>query len=355
VTVARPAPNPGPAATPVSPGWAPARPTAADVARQVRDVIADLPRFLTAPLLRRWHLRWGATPTEVAAAMPGDALVPHARYRATRAITITATPEEVWPWLVQVGCLRGGWYADDLLDNLARPSTWQVVPELQALAVGTLLPMAPTPSAATAFVVDAFRAPEWMLWRTPSSTWAWRLTALPGGRTRLLTRLRACPDRSGALATLLMEIGDFPMMRRMLRGVRARAEAEHRKRTPPPLNRRRLAAIRAVHTAAWASVEACVGYLLWSGAVGRSDRRAAVAAAVVAGECLVFAADGFRCPLTRLAEDAGAPSGSVTDIYLPRWFAHNLPAIHLPVLVLIVWLHRRALRRLRAASREERP
>ena len=85
-----------------------------------------------------------------------------------------------------------------------------------------------------------------------------------------------------------------------------------------------------------------------AGATGRSDRRAAAAAAVVAAECLIFAADGFRCPLTRLAEDAGAPSGSVTDIYLPRWFARNLPAIHLPLLVLIVWLHRRA-------SRAERP
>src|SRR4029079_18838776 len=118
---------------------------------------------------------------------------------------------------------------------------------------------------------------------------------------------------------------------------------------------RRLAAIRAVHTAAWASIEACVGYLLWSGAVGRSDRRAWVPAAVVAAECLVFAADGFRCPLTQLAEDAGAPSGSVTDISLPRWFARNLPAIHLPLLVLILWAHRRALLRLRTASGEERP
>jgi len=350
VTTAHPASSSGPSVTPASP----ARPTAADVARQIRDVLADLPRFLTAPLLRRWHLRWGATPTEVAAAMPGDALVPHARYRATRGITITATPEEVWPWLVQVGCLRGGWYADDLLDNLAHPSTWQIVPGLQSLALGKLLPMAPTPSAATAFVVEDFRAPDWMLWRTPNSSWTWQLTALSGNRTRLLTRLHACPDRTGVLATLLVEIGDFPMMRRMLRGIRARAEAEHRRRTPRPVNRERLAAIRAVHTVAWASIEACVGYLLWSGATGRSDRRAAVAAAVVTGECLVFAADGFRCPLTQLAEDAGAPRGSVTDIYLPRWFARSLPAIHLPVLVLIVWLHRRALRRLRVTPREKR-
>jgi hypothetical protein len=102
--------------------------------------------------------------------------------------------------------------------------------------------------------------------------------------------------------------------------------------------------IRGVHTAAWFSIELCVGYLLWSGAACRSDRRAAAAAAVVAGECLVFAGNGFRCPLTGLAEAAGASSGSVTDIYLPRWFARNLPAIHVPLLVLIVWLHGRILR-----------
>ena len=125
----------------------------------------------------------------------------------------------------------------------------------------------------------------------------------------------------------------------------------HPKRASAPAA---LRAVKVVHTVAWASIEACVGYLLWSGATGRSDRRAAVAAAVVTGECLVFAADGFRCPLTQLAEDAGAPRGSVTDIYLPRWFARSLPAIHLPVLVLIVWLHRRALRRLRVTPREKR-
>jgi hypothetical protein len=205
------------------------------VARQVRDVIADVPRFLTAPLLRPWHRRWGATRAEVVAAMPGDDLLPRARYRCTRAITIAATPEEVWPWLVQVGCLRAGWYADDLLDNLAHPSATRIVPELQDLKVGRWLPMAPHPSAATAFVVDGFCAPDWMLWRTPASSWAWRLTALPGGRTRLVTRLHASYDGPWAitaLTVLLMEVGDFPMMRRMLHGIRERAEAEHRRRTP---------------------------------------------------------------------------------------------------------------------------
>jgi hypothetical protein len=335
------------AGVPEGSGWTPRRPTAADLARQLRDVVADLPRFLAAPLLRTWHGTWGATPAEVRAAMPGDDLVPDAQYRCTRAITVAAAPEEVWPWLTQVGCLRAGWYADDLLDNLARPSAREIVPELQGLSVGRWLPMAPTPSAATAFVVDSFSAPQWMVWRTPTSTWAWRLTPLADGRTRLITRLHTRYDwrrpASAALGVLLMEVGDWPMMRRMLRGVRERAEAEHRRRTLLPPDPRRLALIRAVHTAAWASVEFCVGFLLWSGARGRSDRRAAAAAAVVAGECAVFAADGFRCPLTGLAERAGAASGSVTDIYLPRWFAGNLPLIHLPLLVAIGWLHRRAL------------
>src|SRR4051812_44783260 len=89
--------------------------TVPDLVRQVRDVLADLPLFVIAPLRRRRHRTWGATPEEIAATMPGDELFPRAQYRSTRAITIAAAPEEVWPWLVQVGYRRGGWYANDLL------------------------------------------------------------------------------------------------------------------------------------------------------------------------------------------------------------------------------------------------
>lgn len=105
-----------------------------------------------------------------------------------------------------------------------------------------------------------------------------------------------------------------------------------------------VAAVKAVHTLAWASIEACVVYVLVAGLLGRTDRRVAVAASVVAGESLVFAANGFRCPLTQLAQRYGAESGSVTDIYLPRWFAHNLPAIHAPLLVLMTYVHVRNVR-----------
>ncbi|MFI0451982.1 hypothetical protein [Actinomadura sp. 6N118] len=189
--------------------------------------MADLPRILVAPLLRHWHLTWGATPEEAAAAMPGDHLLPRAQYRATRAITIDATPDEVWPWLVQVGYRRAGWYAGDLLGNFARPSVRRIVPELQDLRVGQWLPTTPKPTERTSFVVDGFDEPSWLLWRMPNRSWAWRLIPLADGRTRLITRMKAVYEwpRPWALVTaVLMECADFAMMRRMLRGIRDRAD-----------------------------------------------------------------------------------------------------------------------------------
>jgi hypothetical protein len=106
-----------------------------------------------------------------------------------------------------------------------------------------------------------------------------------------------------------------------------------------------LRAIKATHTLAWFSIEYCVVYLLYAGLANRTDRRAAIAGAVVAGESVVFAASGFRCPLTDVAEALGAEHGLIAGIYLPAWFARNLPAIHVPVLALAVFLHGRNLLR----------
>jgi len=208
------------------------RPSRTELSREVRTVAADLPLFLTAPLFRRWHLRWGATPAEVASAMPGDELLPRAQFRCTRAVTIDAPPEAVWPWLVQVGCLRGGFYSNDLLDNLGRPSARDIVAELQHLEVGQWVPMSPTaPSDVTALRVDGFEVNRWLLWRKPDSTWAWTLTDLGGGKTRLVTRVHAVYDWTkpaiALLGVVLMEFGDFAMMRRMLLGIKQRAEALH--------------------------------------------------------------------------------------------------------------------------------
>jgi hypothetical protein len=216
-----------------------ARPTLGQLLAEIRDVLHDVPAFLTAPLYRSRHLRWGATPAEIAGALPGDALVPHAQYRSTRAITIDAPPAAVWPWLVQVGCLRAGFYSNDLLDNLGRPSATTIVPGLQQLEIGQWVPMSPgaDPSDRTAFKVGSFAVNEWLLWSKPDSTWAWRLTSAGPGQTRLVTRIHAGYDWRRPLMAffgmLLMEFGDFAMLRRMLRGIKARAETLAREGSTP--------------------------------------------------------------------------------------------------------------------------
>jgi hypothetical protein len=208
-----------------------ARPTQRQIVSELGDVLHDLPAFLTAPLYRRWHLRWGATPAEAAASLPGDALLPRAQYKSTRAITIDAPPEAVWPWLVQVGCQRAGFYSNDLLDNLGHPSATTIVPGLQHLEAGQWVPMSPaaTPTDGTAFKVHSFEPGQWLLWSKPDSTWAWHLTATGDGGTRLVTRIHAVYDwrnpPRALLGVLLMEFGDFAMLRKMLRGIKARAES----------------------------------------------------------------------------------------------------------------------------------
>ena len=207
------------------------RPTKRQLVGEIGDVFRDVPTFLSSPLYRSWHCRWGSTAAELADSLPGDALLAHAQFRATRAITIAAPPDAVWPWLVQVGASRAGWYSNDLLDNLGRPSATTIVPELQHLEPGQWVPMAPsgTPTASNAFKVDSFELNEWLLWTKPDSTWVWRLTPTAGNGTRLVTRVHAVYDWRHPLAAVfgvvLMEFGDFAMQRKMLRGIKARAEA----------------------------------------------------------------------------------------------------------------------------------
>ncbi len=123
-----------------------------------------------------------------------------------------------------------------------------------------------------------------------------------------------------------------------------------RGRKSRPRRRTALTAITLVHTLAWFSIESCMVYVLWAGFTRQSDRRAAIAAGVVAGETAIFVANRFRCPLTDVAERLGAERGTVTDIYLPRWFAHNLPAIHVPLIALAGYLHARNLRSTRSRT-----
>ena len=88
-------------------------------------------------------------------------------------------------------------------------------------------------------------------------------------------------------------------------------------------------------------------YLLWKGIRKETDEQAAFAAAIATAETLIYAGNGFRCPLTKLAEDLGAEKGSVTDIFLPNWLASNVARIYTPLFALGLYLHARNLLRRR--------
>jgi hypothetical protein len=176
---------------------------------------------------RRWHLRWGATDDELALPLPGDEMVHSPHFNFTRAITIHARPEEIWPWLVQIGYGRAGWYSYDLLDNLGRPSAERIIPELQQLRVGDWISMGGKPRPATAMRVKAFEPNRWLLWEHQGCPWVWVLNPIDQETTRLITRGRnryTWKDVVFPLGPVLMELGDPFMMRKQLRNLKRRAE-----------------------------------------------------------------------------------------------------------------------------------
>ena len=178
---------------------------------------------------------WGAMqlpddayPAEVAGPLPGDEIVPKASFNATRAITIDAPPERVWPWIVQMGYRRAGFYTYALLDNAGYESADRILPEYQDPKAGDWMPMSGKVNQTTAFKVKAFEPNQWLVWEKPDSTWSWKLVPLDGDRTRLITRLKqryAWESPASAISALvLLEFGDFAMIRRVLKGIKARAE-----------------------------------------------------------------------------------------------------------------------------------
>ncbi len=101
---------------------------------------------LLSPLLRGWYRHWGMTEEEARRALPGDDYVPHPKSEINGAIDIDAAVANVWPWFVQLGCQRGGWYAYDLLDNGGKPSADCIIPEFQHLKVGDMVAAVPNGS-----------------------------------------------------------------------------------------------------------------------------------------------------------------------------------------------------------------
>lgn len=177
-------------------------------------------------VFRPWQLAWGASAEEVAGALPGDDVVAKPTFNATRAITIAASPEQIWPWLLQVGVTRAGWYSYDILDNLARPSARRIIPEFQQVAVGDVMPL--SPDGKQGMRVVSLDLPRSMIWGTlPDTTWSWILDPQADGTTRLITRIRSHYRwLSPSIAfSLLVEFADIWMIRKMLLNVRDRAES----------------------------------------------------------------------------------------------------------------------------------
>jgi hypothetical protein len=179
-------------------------------------------------------LSWGATDEELQAGLPGDELMGAADLTATRAVSVRARADVVWPWIAQLGQGRGGFYSYDFLENLVGcdiRSAERVVAEWQSIAVGDVVRLHPDVGLVVA-VVEPGRALVLRggvrIGQTPPPydfTWAFVLRDQADGSTRLVVRERYVYSRRWAcLLVEPVELISFVMSRRMLRGVKERAE-----------------------------------------------------------------------------------------------------------------------------------
>ena len=177
--------------------------------------------------LRPLHLHWGTSREEGERSMPGDELVNGPYITTTRAVSIKAGPGSIWPWLVQMGDRRGGLYSYDFLDRafgiLSGPSADRILPEFQRLAAGDVIPLGKGPDWPVV-VLDSERA---MVLEPLSGRVSWCFALYPNGdSTRLVSRVRIRIYTRTVLWFLapLIDTCWFIMERRMLKGIRQRAE-----------------------------------------------------------------------------------------------------------------------------------
>jgi hypothetical protein len=213
------------------------------VARRLAPAVTVVALGLAASAaVERWSRRWRGTDVECRMDLPGDDLVPRPDARITRAVTIDAPPAAVWPWLVQIGADRGGFYSHDLLEDLLGlgiHSADAVVAAWQDRSVGDLV-LANRTGTAGWVVADVVAERALVLELADMATsrsvngsdraplqfvWSFVLEPLPGGRTRLLVRERMrCRRRAMRIAIAPVELVSLLMTARMLRGIAERSE-----------------------------------------------------------------------------------------------------------------------------------
>lgn len=204
---------------------------------------------LLTPCLRSWRCKWGATDEEVKSKLPGDELMTHPKWGFTHAVTIKAPVAEVWPWIVQLGQGRGGFYSYEFLENLVGcdiHNADRIIPEFQQLRVGDGIKLAVKSPEFPVAVVEPNHAlvlhvkaktliTSSTKFEEPApqnyfgTTWLWVLEKSDERTTRLISRflMDYGPGLVNRLTygTCLVEPISFVMSRKMLLGIKQRAEA----------------------------------------------------------------------------------------------------------------------------------
>lgn len=185
-------------------------------------------------LIRPTQLQSGATREEVEGAMPGDDLVSHPTFLATRAITIRGRPEEIWPWIAQMGFDRAGFYGYDLIENLGSKkgirSAESIVPGLQHPKPGDVMPI----SSVAHLVFGTIEPDRYLIWQSEviphDGAFTWALYPINEGHTRLVSRIRLRYHwTSPALVLdLFTEFADHVAVPKILAGVKGRVEGQGR-------------------------------------------------------------------------------------------------------------------------------
>jgi hypothetical protein len=177
-------------------------------------------RFLRTPILT-----WGATDEEAAARLPGDELLEAADGVATRAIEVEAPPAAVWPWIAQMGPVpRGGAYTYDWVENLVgldMHSVDRVLPDFQHPEAGDTIGYGPNRMR-----LERVEPERVLAWRSEDGNWVWTFVLeARNGSTRLISRNRfRLPTLAARLGMIPMEPASLVMERKMLRGIKERAE-----------------------------------------------------------------------------------------------------------------------------------
>jgi hypothetical protein len=187
--------------------------------------------------------RTRATPREHLLAMPGDEMIRQAAGSLTHAITVHCSRKELWPWLIQMGADRAGWYSYDALDNGGRRSADRILRGFQSPSVGAVFPA--LPGRRDGFILLENEPMHWLVlgWPSPGGdmvvTWAFMLHEIDENTTRLIVRARAADDYRfhglpKAMGFLLAKAVHFVMERKQLLEIARRAENGQRRGTHGP-------------------------------------------------------------------------------------------------------------------------